>query len=377
MEGFLWLITQTALLLTAAAFVFFWLGWRWRGQDARKQEALLNTRIDTETAAARSAQEERDAARMNEQLHLATATKLEADLQEANDHRRNLERELIRVHGDLKTARRDADQRAEDAATAKAQLIPVQQEVTKLSAELSQIQRDKARLEKEIEQLRARPVVVEPAAVDTAAATPNMAAVKPSAPATKPKRVRKTPAEPKPAAEPKPPRAAKSAKAIVDAQSTLARLETDLAAKQTLLNAVRQEREEWQRRVATLREKGKDLAGLGLAQKSLARAESDVDAAANTVAHLQHQQTALRHSLEQAAAFPQEDDLTQIKGIKAVLRDQLHAFGVRSFQQIAAWTDKDVEAFSELLAFKDRAKRDAWVKQAQDLISKPAEQTKS
>ena len=129
--------------------------------------------------------------------------------------------------------------------------------------------------------------------------------------------------------------------------------------------------------MATLREKGKDPAGLGLAQKSLARAESDVDAVANAVTHLQHQQTALRQSLEQAAAFPQVDDLTQIKGIKAVLRDQLHAFGVRSFQQISAWTDDDVEAFSELLAFKDRAKRDAWVKQAQDLISKPAEQTKS
>ena len=119
--------------------------------------------------------------------------------------------------------------------------------------------------------------------------------------------------------------------------------------------------------MATLREKGKDPAGLGLAQKSLARAEADVSAASTSVTHLQHQQTALRHSLEQAATLTQEDDLTRIKGIKAVLRDQLHAFGIRSFQQIAAWSDDDVEAFSELLAFKDRAKRDEWVRQAKEM----------
>ncbi len=378
MEGFLWLITQMTLLLTAAAVVFLWLGWRWRAQDARKQEAVLNTRIDAETSSARSAQEDRDAARTKDHLHLATQTKLEADLMEANDHRRNLERELIRVHDDLKIAKRDADQRAEDASAAKAELVPVQNEVTKLSTELSQTQRDKARLEKEVVELRGRSVVVEAAPVEATTA-PAGKAVEPSAPVTKPKRVRKTPAEPKPAAEPKPkvPKAKKSAKAIVDAQITLTKLDSDLTAKQTLLNAVRLEQEEWQRRVATLREKGKDPAGLGLAQKSLARAESDVGAATHAVAHLQHQQTALQHSLEQAATITQEDDLTQIKGIKAVLKDQLHAFGVRSFQQIAAWTDDDVEAFSELLAFKDRAKRDEWVRQAQELISKAGEQTNS
>jgi large subunit ribosomal protein L21 len=52
-----------------------------------------------------------------------------------------------------------------------------------------------------------------------------------------------------------------------------------------------------------------------------------------------------------------------------VLQEQLHALGIRTFQQIAAWTDDDVEAFSELLSFKDRAKRDQWVKQAQELMA--------
>lgn len=353
MEGFLWLITQMALLLTAAAAVFFWLGWRWRGQNAERQEQELNTRIDAETSVARAAQEERDAARSNDHLHQATETKLEADLLEANDHRRNLERELIRVHDDLKVAKRDADQRAEDLAEARAALAPAQTEIGKLSADLDQLRRDKARLEKEVAELHARPPVV-PAISDI-----------PSAPAPeKPKRVRKTPAEPKVKAV----KEVKAAKPFADAQATLARLGTDLAAKQTLLTAVRQENDDWQRRVATLREKGRDPAGLGLAQKSLARSEADVSAAATAVAHLEHQQTALRRSLEQAASITQEDDLTKIKGIKAVLRDHLHAFGIRTFQQIAAWTEDDVEAFSELLSFKDRAKRDEWVKQARALI---------
>ena len=362
MEGFLWLVTQMVPLLTAAALVFFWLGWRWRAQDARRQEAVLNSRIDAETSAARTAQEERDAARTKDHLHIATEGKLESDLQEANDHRKNLERELIRVHEDLKVAKRDAAQREEDATAAKEQLAPAQAEAEKLAAELAKVRREQERLEKEAAELRSRPAVI-PAPVAESASDAPAAVVDAPAPAEKPKRVRKTPAEPKP----KKVKAPRIAKGIVDAQSALARVEGDLTAKQTLLNAVRQERDDWQRRVATLREKGKDPAGLGLAQKSLARAEADVSAASTSVTHLQHQQTALRHSLEQAATLTQEDDLTRIKGIKAVLRDQLHAFGIRSFQQIAAWSDDDVEAFSELLAFKDRAKRDEWVRQAKEM----------
>jgi predicted flap endonuclease-1-like 5' DNA nuclease len=51
-----------------------------------------------------------------------------------------------------------------------------------------------------------------------------------------------------------------------------------------------------------------------------------------------------------------------------VLNTQLNAYGIRTFQQIATWTDSDIETFSELLAFKDRAKRDQWVQQAQALL---------
>ena len=361
MEGFLWLITQMALLLTAAAAVFLWLGWHWRGLEARRELQAFHTRIDAESAAARTAQEEMDAARTNDQTLQAKQFRIESELQEANDHRRNLERELIRVHDDLKVAKRDAEQRTEDAATAKAALAPAQSEVLRLIAELDQLRREVERLEKQLATKPERPVKVS-AEVAAAEVVPIQAEMAPSEGGEKTKRVRKTPADPGT-------KTTRLSKPIQDAQATLARLESDLTTKQTLLRAVQQERDDWLRRVATLREKGKDPAGLGLAQKSLARAETDVSVAAKTVEHLLHLQSALRQSLEQAATITQNDDLTRIKGIKAVLQDQLHAFGIRTFQQIAAWTDDDVEAFSELLSFKDRAKRDQWVKQAQELMA--------
>lgn len=360
MEGFLWLITQMALLLTAAALVFFWLGWRWRSLDARRETQDFHARIDAETSAVRTALDERDAAKSNDEMLRTTQLKIESDLQEANDHRRNLERELIRVHDDLKIAKRDAEQQTEDAATAKASLAPAQIEISRLSADLDQLRRDKERIEKQLAALLSRPIQV---TQDEAAKDIPQTKAPPVLVATeKPKRQRKLPSEPKV-------KTSKPAKPNLDAQATLARLEADLSAKQTLLTAVQQERDDWQRRVATLREKGKDPAGLGLAQKSLARTEADVSVATKAVDHLLHQQNALRHSLEQAATITETDDLTRIKGIKAVLQEQLHAFGIRTFKQIAAWTDDDVEAFSELLSFKDRAKRDQWVKQAQELMT--------
>lgn len=357
MEGFLWLITQMALLLTSAAVVFFWLGWRWRAQDARKVEKALQDRIDAESKTVQAALEERDEARQKAESQLLTETRLKADLQEANDHRRNLERELIRVHDDLKNAQRDARQAGEDLASAQAALAPLQDEVTKLQQELQALHKKLARLEEE--------AAARPAAPPTE--SPEAPAIEvPATKEAKPKRTTK----PKEAKKPATPRAARTAKTFDDPQATLARLEADITSRRLLLQNLSQERDDWQRRVASLREKGKDPTGLNLAQKSLARAEKEVTEASQAITHLEHQQTSLRRSLEQAASITQDDDLTQIKGIKSVLRDHLHAFGIRSFQQIAAWTDDDVEAFSELLAFKDRAKRDEWVRQARELLAK-------
>lgn len=350
MDGFLWLLLQMTLLLLAAAVVFFTLAWRWRGQQAKRDLSAMDARIDAESAALKVAQDQRDAALSNDQMLRATQTRIESDLQEANDHRRNLERELIRVHDDLKSARRDADQRGEDLAAAQAALQPALSQVKELKSQLESLRREKTRLQETLSKQQVSPNLdpipaVEPASIIVAA--------------EKPKKPRATAAPKQPSAKSKP---------AADAQATLERLANDITTQETLVKALRQELDDWQRRVSRLREKANDPAGLGLANKSLVRSETHVAEAQTSLERLIRQQRALRHCLEQAASITQDDDLTRIKGIKGVLNTQLHAYGIRTFQQIATWTETDVETFSELLAFKDRAKRDQWVQQAQALL---------
>lgn len=352
MEGFLWLLIQMALLLLAAAVVFFMLGWRWRGQNAKREIAFLDARIDADSAALNVAQNQRDAALSHDQMLRAIQTKMEADLREANDHRRNLERELIRVHDELKSARRDSEQDKKDLSAARASLQPAKTEINDLKAQLESLQRKQTRLQQTLIKKHAETKTSETIKESLdAILKPTNKVNKTRIPAT---------------ATPRKTRI--SVKPTANAQATLDRLTNEIAAHQTLLTALRQEHDDWQRRVSRLREKASDPTGLGLAIKSLQRSEVQVAKAQTTLDRVQRQQLALRHALEQAARQTQEDDLTKIKGIKGVLNARLNAYGIRTFQQIASWTDSDVETFSELLAFKDRAKRDQWVQQAQALL---------
>ena len=50
-----------------------------------------------------------------------------------------------------------------------------------------------------------------------------------------------------------------------------------------------------------------------------------------------------------------------------VLNSQLHAYGIFTYRQIAAWDPEDMQAFSELLSFKQRISRDKWQEQARQL----------
>lgn len=325
-----------ALLLTAAAIVFFWLGWRWGGhsQPVVEKSAAPAAEAPAASTAAEAATDKESPASPASPQPGADATRLQAQLEEAEHHRRNLEKELIRVHEELKSARHDAAQHKQDAQAAK-------DEAARLSTEAAGLRREIARLEKE---LASKP---EPAG-------------EPAAPAKTP-RPRKSPASAK---------TKTAAVATLDAATAQQRIATGLQAKRQLLSVLEQERDDWQRRVATLRESGKDPAGLNLARKSLERVEQQVADARRSEQHLQHQERALKRSLETAATLSHEDDLTRIKGIKSILRDQLHALGVKTFQQIASWSEEDTQAFSELLGFKDRAKRDAWVRQASELGGK-------
>ena len=61
------------------------------------------------------------------------------------------------------------------------------------------------------------------------------------------------------------------------------------------------------------------------------------------------------------------DDLKQLSGVGPALEKKLHAEGITTFAQIAAWTDADVEAFGEKLNFKGRIEREGWIEQAKEL----------
>lgn len=61
------------------------------------------------------------------------------------------------------------------------------------------------------------------------------------------------------------------------------------------------------------------------------------------------------------------DDLKRIKGIGPVLERKLHKLGVKSFAQIAAFTDDDIGKVDQVLNFKGRIEREDWVGQARNL----------
>ena len=61
------------------------------------------------------------------------------------------------------------------------------------------------------------------------------------------------------------------------------------------------------------------------------------------------------------------DDLKLLKGVGPALEKKLHAAGVTSFAQIAAWGPEDVAAMDDKLSFKGRIERDNWIEQAKEL----------
>jgi len=68
-----------------------------------------------------------------------------------------------------------------------------------------------------------------------------------------------------------------------------------------------------------------------------------------------------------AAAVEGADDLKKLSGVGPALEKKLHAAGVTTFAQIAAWTEEDVAAIDEQLSFKGRIEREGWIEQAKEL----------
>ena len=69
----------------------------------------------------------------------------------------------------------------------------------------------------------------------------------------------------------------------------------------------------------------------------------------------------LVHEAEHAT----EDDLTRVKGVGPKLVQLLKSLGITRFEQIAAWSEEDIDRIEAQLGnFQGRIRRDSWVEQA-------------
>ena len=71
---------------------------------------------------------------------------------------------------------------------------------------------------------------------------------------------------------------------------------------------------------------------------------------------------------EKKAAANVVDDLKQLSGVGPALEKKLHAAGVKSFEQIAAWTAKDAEEINEKISSKGRVEKEGWIDQAKEKL---------
>lgn len=70
-----------------------------------------------------------------------------------------------------------------------------------------------------------------------------------------------------------------------------------------------------------------------------------------------------------AAGGRDTSNLSLIAGIGPTIEKKLRAAGVTSWEQIASWTEEDLEAKDKELALRGRAKREEWVEQAKELLA--------
>ena len=73
---------------------------------------------------------------------------------------------------------------------------------------------------------------------------------------------------------------------------------------------------------------------------------------------------------KKATAPPPKDDLTRIKGIGPVLETKLNQIDIVRFEQIAAWSESDIQTVSaQIKGIRGRVTREGWVESAQALLA--------
>ena len=117
-------------------------------------------------------------------------------------------------------------------------------------------------------------------------------------------------------------------------------------------------------RVTEILSSGADASGIKAAVGAGAVASAAPVAAAKPAA-----KPAAKAKAAAPAAAAGADDLKKLSGVGPALEKKLHAAGVTSFAQIAAWTDADVAAMDEQLSFKGRIEREGWIAQAAELAN--------
>lgn len=340
MSSFLWLLLYLAPLLGLTAAAFAWLGWRWRTTDLQRKVGGLQAHIDEMQA---------------------TRTAGEAEHDHLREKARAAEEQTAALAGELKNAQAEVLRHLDENARAqslgqslKSELAQAMQELENTRGERDENAAALAAAHAEIERLRSLPAPALPPSPPKAPAAAGGGGTK---------RTRATPGT----ATTKPKAGAARHASLRD---TLAGVESELSTHQSAVATLTQERDDWQQRVTKLEEQPvADPAGLGVAYRRLADSEARLQAASGGIQRLQNQACALRKVADDAAALAgvPDDDLTRIKGIKNVISEQLRAHGIRTWRQIAAWDDDELRAFSELLAFKNRATREKWKEQARAL----------
>ena len=129
-------------------------------------------------------------------------------------------------------------------------------------------------------------------------------------------------------------------------------------------------------RIADILEKGADksgvmaaVSGAGVAMEITPKANPKAKAAPKKAAAPKAEKPKAEPKAEKPKAAPKAkaadgDDLTKISGVGPVIVKKLHALGVTTFAQIAAWTPEDIADMDDKLNFKGRIDRDEWLKQA-------------
>ena len=128
-------------------------------------------------------------------------------------------------------------------------------------------------------------------------------------------------------------------------------------------------------RVTDILEKGADKSGVKAAMGAgsvsgvaVAAAKPAKKAAAKKEAAPETKAAAPAKAAPKAkAADAGADDLKKLSGVGPALEKKLHAAGVTTFAQIAAWGADDIAEFDEKLSFKGRIEREGWVDQAKAL----------